>query len=74
MSKQKEYFPFANKLMGLEPDCGIIEFMSWAITVKKNNSDEWMIGLVKRANAMFLKAGDETRLRYKNGEIEQLIC
>jgi len=50
-----------------------LEIIAHAMTVKKHNSDEWMVDLVKLSNRMFLQLGEEKRLRYKNGEIEVLL-
>jgi len=59
-------------ILDLVEDATVFALISHILTAKKNNSDEWMVLLVMRANAMFLKAGDSTRLRYKNGEIKTL--
>lgn len=50
-----------------------LKLIRHALTAKKNNSDEWMIDLVKLSNNMFLQLGEEKRLRYNNGEIEVLL-
>lgn len=47
-------------------------FFDYCMDCKKNNTDEWMVGLVKVTNAIFLSMGSEKRIRYKNGSLEKI--
>ena len=48
------------------------DFVTYALTVRKNNSDEWMEGFINKANEMLKSLGDEGRLEYKNGEVRDI--
>jgi len=60
------------KPVDLERDDRVLDFTKYALTTKKNNTNGWMVGFVTKANAMFASWGENRRLRYKNGEIEDL--
>lgn len=55
----------------LDPDCAAA-LACYALTTKKTNDDEWMVGLVNLANGMFLASGKNERLRYYKGKIERI--
>lgn len=42
----------------------IVEFLSYVATCRRDNTDEWMVGLSARINALLAQASDPTRVVY----------
>lgn len=46
--------------------------LSWLMTCRQDNTDEWMEGLVDRINLLLMDIDDEDRVRYVAGFIEKI--